>query len=420
MQLVLLNGRLIFILYILVLISIKSISALASDESNFQAAVERYRERINQDPKNLDLHREMILYATKTNRINVPLYIYKNIQAKQPNNPLFCYLLAYTYFHSKHSIEQAIDLAKKTLSHQNNFWQASQLLGECYTQTGNTKLAEEIFLQAVEAHTDAWPIKLQLAKLYQSQQAYLRALTYYRQLSSNEPKSASIHFEIGLILRHLKRLPEAQSAFQRSIRHDKKYVSAHYQIGQIYALQKRPNKAIDQYRRARKFDPAPKPKPRYELAAIFLKQEDGRNAILALRSGISLDSKYANYTNQFQNVSTLNAAKKLSEILTNLPIETEDDCFLHFFVAHLHIKTEQFETARWHLEQIISLQPNHAEAHALLGQIYEQSNMPEAINSFEQAVEHGNEKVEIMKKYIEENKSSFNYENLKFNNKLKK
>ena len=413
MQLVLLlNGRLIFIFYILVLISIKPILALASDESNFQAAVERYRERINQDPKNLDLHREMILYAAKTNRINVPLHIYKNIQAKQPNNPLFCYLLAYTYFHSKHSIEQAIDLAKKTLSHQNNFWQASQLLGECYTQTGNTKLAEEIFLQAVEAHTDAWPIKLQLAKLYQSQQAYLRALTYYRQLSSNEPKSASIHFEIGLILRHLKRLPEAQSAFQRSIRHDKKYVSAHYQIGQIYALQKRPNKAIDQYRRARKFDPAPKPKPRYELAAIFLKQEDGRNAILALRSGISLDSKYANYTNQFQNVSTLNAAKKLSEILTNLPIETEDDCFLHFFVAHLHIKTEQFETARWHLEQIISLQPNHAESHALLGQIYEQSNMPEAINAFEQAVEYGNEKVEIMLKLAQ------NYQRQKKNDKF--
>ena len=75
----------------------------------------------------------------------------------------------------------------------------------------------------------------------------------------------------------------------------------------------------------------------------------------------------------------MNAAKKLSEILTNLPIETEDDCFLHFFVAQLHIKTEQFKTARWHLEQVISLQPNHAEAHALLGQIYEQSNMPEAI-----------------------------------------
>ena len=76
MHLILLNGRLIFIFYILVFISIKSISALANDESNFQTAVERYRKRINQDPKNLDLHREMVLYATKTNRINVPLYIF--------------------------------------------------------------------------------------------------------------------------------------------------------------------------------------------------------------------------------------------------------------------------------------------------------------------------------------------------------
>ena len=155
MHLILLNGRLIFIFYILVFISIKSISALANDESNFQTAVERYRKRINQDPKNLDLHQEMVLYATKTNRINVPLYIYKNIQAKQPNNPLFCYLLAYTYFHSNRSMEQAIDLAKKALSHQNNFWQASQLLGECYTKKGNIELAEEIFLQAVEAQKDA-------------------------------------------------------------------------------------------------------------------------------------------------------------------------------------------------------------------------------------------------------------------------
>ena len=108
---------------------------------------------------------------------------------------------------------------------------------------------------------DAWPIKLQLAKLYQSQHAYLKALTYYRQATAKDPKSASIHFEIGLILRRLKRLPEAQSAFQKSIHHDKKHIYAYYQIGQIYALQKRPNKAINQYRKARRFDPAPKPKP---------------------------------------------------------------------------------------------------------------------------------------------------------------
>ena len=88
----------------------------------------------------------MVLYATKTNRINVPLYIYKNIQAKQPNNPLFCYLLAYTYFHSNRSMEQAIDLAKKALSHQNNFWQASQLLGECYTKKRQYRIGRGDFL----------------------------------------------------------------------------------------------------------------------------------------------------------------------------------------------------------------------------------------------------------------------------------
>ena len=67
------------------------------------------------------------------------------------------------------------------------------------------------------------------------------------------------------------------------------YADAYYQLGQIYALQQKPKDALKQYRKGREFDPK-NAKARYQLALIFLDGDDGRNAILALRSALAVDA----------------------------------------------------------------------------------------------------------------------------------
>ena len=74
---------------ICILIFTFAISSMGDNKATFEASVQRYRTRINKDPENLDLHREMIDYAVESQQVDVPLHIYQNAHAKKPNSPLF-------------------------------------------------------------------------------------------------------------------------------------------------------------------------------------------------------------------------------------------------------------------------------------------------------------------------------------------
>ena len=394
-----------------ILIFTFAFSSIAENRATFEDSVQRYRTRINKDPENLDLHREMIDYAVKSQQIDVPLHIYQNAHAKKPDSPLFCYVLAYTYFKSKQKIEQAVDLLQTAISSESQFWEAYRALGKCYLLQEETGLAMNAFYQSVQIQPKAWQVQIQLAELYREQHNEQQALHHYQQAATVQPRSADIHFEIGLLARRLNDFQTAEAAFLKAIRFDNNSPDAYYQLGQIYALQQKPGKATDQYRRARKIDINPRPVPRYQLADIFLELEDGRSAILALRSGLSLDSKYVVYTDRFKNVSTPQAAQILSEMLTTIPSTTDSDsdAFLHYFAGKLHLKIDDSETARRHLEQVVTLKPDHAQAHVLLGRLYEKSEPEAAIEAFEQSVELGNNEVEVMVKLAENYQQEKNY-----------
>ena len=394
-----------------ILIFTFAFSSIAENRATFEDSVQRYRTRINKDPENLDLHREMIDYAVESQQIDVPLHIYQNARAKKPDSPLFCYVLAYTYFKSKQKIEQAVDLLQTAISSESQFWEAYRALGKCYLLQEETGLAMNAFYQLVQIQPKAWQVQIQLAELYWEQHNEQQALHHYQQAATVQPRSADIHFEIGLLARRLNDFQTAEAAFLKAIRFDNNSPDAYYQLGQIYALQQKPGKATDQYRRARKIDINPRPVSRYQLADIFLELEDGRSAILALRSGLSLDSKYVVYTDRFKNVSTPQAAQILSEMLTTIPSTTDSDsdAFLHYFAGKLHLKIDDSETARRHLEQVVTLKPDHAQAHVLLGRLYEKSEPEAAIEAFEQSVELGNNEVEVMVKLAENYQQEKNY-----------
>ena len=53
---------------ICILIFTFAFSSMAENKATFEASVQRYRTRINKDPENLDLHREMIDYTVELNK----------------------------------------------------------------------------------------------------------------------------------------------------------------------------------------------------------------------------------------------------------------------------------------------------------------------------------------------------------------
>lgn len=328
----------------------------------FDQAVQRYRIRVQKDPKNIEMHQKMVDYAAKTNQMKVPLSIYQAAYKKQPKNPIVIYVLAYAYLAN------------------NQEDKAFPLLQQC-----------------VMKKIDIWQAHLQLARYFKSHGEFAKAIVHYENVRDLHAKSIVYRFEMGQVYRELGALDAAEDAFVQAIDHDKFSAQAYYELGQVYALQKMADRAIEQYRKGKKLDPD-NTVVRYQLAHIFIDNDDGRNAILALRSGMSVDTQYSQVANRLKNVSSLQALSILKQILRVKP----NNAHLQYFVAKLCNKIGEIEQAVFHLKRAKILDPMDASVRFLLGQLYEeQSQTQMATAEFEEATALDNVQLELLLKLAE-------------------
>lgn len=378
----------------------RSAVAEVQDSSEFTEAVERYRNRIRKDPKNLELHREMIEHARETNRLAVPLHIYKAAYQNQPTNTIVLYVLAYTHLmdSGESSLMEAERLLGAAIEKQPRFADAYAVLGKCYAAQGQTEEAIEVFQKSVQLKPNLWEAHLALGNYYRDEKNYQKAIEHYTKSLRERPKAARIHFHLGAMYRETDNLETARQAFLQAIKHDKRYVAAYYQLGQLYALQQKPDDALNQYRKARAFDPN-NVQARYELGHIFLDGDDGRNAILALRSALAAHPEYdAADVDLLKNVSTFQAADILAQLLQKHPGDAE----LQHFAGMLFLKIDEPEKAREHLERAKALDPKDADVRFILGQLYESEAPDAAVEEYKQAVELGKTELELLLKIAED------------------
>ena len=382
-------------------------AAPVQDSPEFEQAVKRYRNRIRKDPKNLALHRELIEHAQQTNRLEIPLHIYKTASQKQPTNTIVLYVLGYTYLRegSESSLKEAEKLLETTIEEHPQFADAYAALGKCYAAQRKTEEAMQAYQKSVQLNPNLWEAHFELGNYYRDRKNYQGAIEHYTKSLGSRPKAAEIYFKLGTLYRKTGDLESARQAFSQAIKHDTGYADAYYQLGQIYALQQKPKRALKQYRKGREFDPK-NAKARYQLALIFLDGDDGRNAILALRSALAIDAKYAEYVNLLNNVSTLDAAEIAAQILQKHP----DNAELQHFVGMLYLKIGQSETAQAHLERAKALDPNNADVRFTLAESYEQEAPDTAIEEYKQAAELGNTRLDLLLKLVERYRQEKNFE----------
>lgn len=380
--------------------------AYALDSAEFEQAVERYRNRVRKDPKNLALHRELIEHAQQTGRLDIPLQIYKNAYQKQPANSIVLYVLGYTYIRerSETSLMEAVKLLEMAIEKRPQFADAYAALGECFAARGNTKKAIEAYKRSVQLNPNLWEAHLELGNYHRDAKNYQSAIEHYTKSLGTRPKNPVIHFELGALYRKTGDLQSARQAFSLAIKHDKGYADAYYQLGQIYALQQKPKDALKQYRKGREFDPK-NAKVRYQLALIFLDGDDGRNAILALRSALAVDPKYAEYVNLLNNVSTLDSVEIAAQILQKHP----DNAELQHFVGMLYLKIDQTQIAQTYLERAKALDPNNADVRFTLAESYEQKAPDTAIEEYKQAAELGKTSLDLLLKLAESYQQEKNF-----------
>lgn len=356
----------------------------AMNDAQFHKYVSDYRKKANKANRNLELHRQLIEKAHRMNLFSVSLHVYKKSFDKNPDHPVVLYALAYTYLTegTRESLNGAVKYFKAAIKTQPDFADAHAALGRCYLLRGQKKLALEQLRKSIELDPEFAPAYLDLARYYRSEVDYESAIENYRRSLNLDPRSALGHFELGLLYFDRADIITAGNEFSQAIRYDSTLAKAYYKLGQVKVLQGEPSAAIELYKQGREYAPKDA-KSRYELANVFLDVDNGRYAIWSLRSALALQPKYADEVNKLKDVSTVDAAEIIKDILARQPGNPD----LHHFLGKLEAKLGNKEEAQEHLETAKKLEPADEEVRADLAEIYEEQNEPEkAKEEYEQAV----------------------------------
>ena len=129
------------------------------------------------------------------------------------------------------------------------------------------------------------------------QKLFLDALDYYHAALAKQPKSATLHNKIGIVLLQTQRLQEARKEFEKAIKTDKQYADAYNNLGVVYYALKKSNKAIPQYQKALKIreDVA---SFHNNLAASYFDRKDFEQATKEYERALELDPTIFERTSQ--------------------------------------------------------------------------------------------------------------------------
>jgi len=370
------------------------------DKNAFEELVQKYRKTVRKDETNLELHRKMIEAAYRTNNIDVPLYIYQVSYKKHPNHPIVLYVLGYTHLikGTEESLIEAEKYLKQVIENQSELADAHAALGNCYLRKGQKELALGELEKSIQLNPEFAPVYLDLGRYYFAERNYQQAISNYTTSLELEEASFDGHFELGEVYFELKNYASAESKFQKALTYvrssEENLAKVYYKLGQIRAWQNRAEEAIDFYKKGKKYAPNDI-SAGYKLAQIFLDVDSGRYAILSIQSALALDPRYAGEVDKLKNVSTVEAANIIKDMLAKNP----DNHELQHFVGKLQLKLGDTVAAKEHLEKAKELAPTDEEIHAQLGEVYEQENEPEkAAEEYKQAAKLGGAQMPVLLK----------------------
>ena len=147
--------------------------------------------------------------------------------------------------------EKALTLAPKMYLVLNN-------LGNAYLQTRDMAKAEDVFLQAVAADSEAADPYLNLGHLYYETRHYARAEQMLREGLRRDPRAAMGFFFLGLTEARTGKVQEAETNLQEALEQDDpRVVSAHLVLAELY-MDSQPSKAreqLEEYLKIRPEDP---------------------------------------------------------------------------------------------------------------------------------------------------------------------
>lgn len=150
---------------------------------------------------------------------------------------------------------KAIDLLKKSISKNFQFFESHHYLGLAFAKTFHFKKAIEEFKKAIIINPNSAESLNNLNNCLTALHQYEEAITYISKACEFEQNNAIYLANKGVTLHNLKRYEEALAAYEEAIHADANYAAAWSNMGNTLSLLQKTDQAIAAYDRSNEIDP---------------------------------------------------------------------------------------------------------------------------------------------------------------------
>ncbi len=261
------------------------------------------------------------------------------------------------------------------------------LLARNYTMQGRYHKALEEYQESLRAHPNNINAMLNTGYCYLKMNEYDSAKQYFEKYLSIMPESAKGYNNLGIVYFSTKDYDRAIENYERAIAIEKDYAEPHFNLANLYRSQQKNEEAIQEYETALKLKPQ-MDEVRTLLSGLYLNAGQTEKAREVLAPVLAKKNKTAGAFitkgNMLQQKGKYR--KALAQYDKALDI-TPQNPYLFYNIALTYYYMKEYAKSEEFLKGSIALNPNIAEAHNLLGQIYISKNKEKkALKLFKKAL----------------------------------
>jgi protein O-GlcNAc transferase len=324
--------------------------ALAATQQ-LEAAVEKMRAAIGEDPRNADLHDELgSLYALRGDWPSAQPEFAAAVRLKPD--------LAVAHMHLGLAMQ-----AQNQASGLEELARAEQLAprnptialeyGKALAASGQDSQAIPVFRSILEREPESIDADYQLGLALQRSGQAQDAVLLLKKVVAAQPNNAEALTNLGMALCQIQTAKDAVPVLQRSLTLDPNSVTAHQDLAAAYVQLSQFDDAVRELRAAIKLAPD-LPQLHYNLGLALKSQDDAAGAIPELET-----------------------AEKLN------PSEPEAP----YLLGILYMQTGRYDDAAREMSWSLKLRPQNGDGWATLGSVYEKLNkLPEAVDALHEAI----------------------------------
>ena len=315
------------------------LAQIAFTEGRFDESLKLLENIVLRDPANIEARLLQAQVWMVKGDVKKALETLESLSIRFPRVPPIKYQLARAYL-KDNDTTKAVDMLNQAITVNPEFVEAILLLGEINLRTGDPKQVLASMLTLLKKRPDLIEAQLLLAQAYQSLGRPDEAAAVFREQIKVSPQNEQAHYFLGLFLLRQNKIEEARQAFETA---QQLAPESLLPVAQLIDLDLRSKNFNTAFRRARnQLQKMPESSGAHFLEGkIFALQGKWDNAEIALRKALELDPNFSSAYDLL--ISTYVSTKRLPQAIAVL-------------------------------EDLLSKQPDNAQAFTVLAQTYERMN----------------------------------------------